>query len=93
MDALTVFILVPYIKCTMNGGSKSHSPGAEVRGETDHRHPSGAGWDGGSFPSARVLAAEASLLLDFLSTVELLGNTWWAWQKACHKITRLADTR
>lgn len=31
MDGLTVFILVPYIKCTMNGGSKSHSPGAEVR--------------------------------------------------------------
>lgn len=46
MDGLTVFILVPYIKCTMNGGSKSHLPGAEVRGETDHRHPSGdrTGW-------------------------------------------------
>lgn len=55
--------------------------------------PQGTGRDGGSFPSARGLAAEASLLLDFLSTVELLGNTWWAWQKACHKIVGLADTR
>lgn len=93
MDGLTVFILVPYIKCTMNGGSKSHSPGAEVRGETDHRHPSGDRTGGGSFPSARELAAEASLLLDFLRTVELLGNTWWAWQKAGHKVAGLADTR
>lgn len=93
MDGLTVFILVPYIKCTMNGGSKSNLPGAEVREKRTIATPQGTGRDGGSFPSARVLAAEASLLLDFRSTVKLLGNTWWAWQKACHKITGLADTR
>lgn len=73
----------------MNGGSRKPRAWGRGMGSNYHRHPSE---DGGSFPSARMLAAEASLLLYFLSTMELLGNTWWAWQKACHKITGLADT-
>lgn len=77
MDGLTVFILVPYIKCTMNGGSKSHSPGAEVREKRTIATPQGTGRVVGHFlqPESWLLRLHYCLIsLELWNFSEILGG-------------------